>query len=376
MNSAVQDTGSLLTRRDALLTQPLVVPAGTAETRLARIWAQRLGVDRVGSHDDYFELGGMSVQAVEIFRDIEQGFGVRLPMASLYNAPTVAELAALVAAAPREQSSRAVTRDGRAVLLQQGASNRGALFIVPGVGGGVLGLSHLCRALGSGQTVYAFESRGLHAGESPLESLPGIAAEYLEDMQRVRPGGPCTLLGICWGGTVALEMAVQAEASGAALSATLLLDPPAWGGDKPPRPGPFGFIAARLRLYRQELRALPPRDRWDYLRQRAKNLLNVERHRELLRGDNPELRMQRVRAANAAALRAHRPAAAAGPTRLVFTRQRGAGTSRDGRGAWLALLGKTGPDAEVDGKDTGDAITPGFAAELAAVVRAELDRAG
>ncbi|MEU4445428.1 SDR family NAD(P)-dependent oxidoreductase [Actinosynnema sp. NPDC050801] len=90
-----------------------VTPSGAEPTTelegvLARIWAQTIGVDHVGVDDDFFELGGNSLVAVQLIAQIRKAVGVRLPMRSLFDAPTVAGLAAKVeqlrAAEPAERA--------------------------------------------------------------------------------------------------------------------------------------------------------------------------------------------------------------------------------------------------------------------------------
>ncbi|MFF8505649.1 amino acid adenylation domain-containing protein [Streptomyces anulatus] len=72
---------------------PYVPPLGTVEQLLSGIWADVLGVDRVGRHDDFFTLGGHSLLAMPIVRRVHQVFGHRLPIRALFDTPTVAQMA-------------------------------------------------------------------------------------------------------------------------------------------------------------------------------------------------------------------------------------------------------------------------------------------
>ena len=78
-----------------MLSSPQVLPTSAVEAQLAKLWADILRFDIVGIHDDYFESGGNSLKAVDLFTRIEDQFGVKLPLTSLIEAPTVAQLACL-----------------------------------------------------------------------------------------------------------------------------------------------------------------------------------------------------------------------------------------------------------------------------------------
>jgi acyl carrier protein len=71
-------------------------PVGEVEETIARIWEELLGLERVGRHDHFFELGGDSLLAIKLFYLIETQLTVTIPIVSIFNAPTVATLGALI----------------------------------------------------------------------------------------------------------------------------------------------------------------------------------------------------------------------------------------------------------------------------------------
>jgi acyl carrier protein len=74
------------------LETTFVVPQTVTQSKLAGIWAQTLNVKRVGIHDDFFELGGASVPAVQVMARIAQTFQVELPLRAIFETPTIAQL--------------------------------------------------------------------------------------------------------------------------------------------------------------------------------------------------------------------------------------------------------------------------------------------
>ncbi|MBA2495605.1 MAG: amino acid adenylation domain-containing protein, partial [Acidimicrobiia bacterium] len=79
------------------LTGDRIAPRTTAEQTIAEVWSRILGIDVIGVDDDFFELGGHSLQAAQVVADVRQAFGAEIGVRALFEAPTIARLAALVA---------------------------------------------------------------------------------------------------------------------------------------------------------------------------------------------------------------------------------------------------------------------------------------
>jgi len=195
--------------------------------RLAEIWSRALRVSPVEPDNNFFDLGGDSLTAVGLFLEIERETGISLPITTIYDAPTISALADVIA------NGSAAPEFSPLVLLKPG--NDGApLFIVHGIGGTVMELAALGRAIRIVAPVYALQARGLDGRQPPLESIDDMAALYLDRVRELQPEGPYRLSGYSFGGLVALEMARRLMREKQALVPPILIDAYAHPGTWPP----------------------------------------------------------------------------------------------------------------------------------------------
>ena len=188
------------------------------ETRLVGLWEELIGVRPIGVTDDFFALGGHSLLAVRLFAAIEKEFDRRLPLASLFQGATVADLARLVAVErPPASNVVPIKPDG----------SRRPFFCVHGLFGDPLNFRNLALQLGDEQPFYGLRAVGLEDGEQPLTRIEDIAARYVTAVRTVQPEGPYAVGGLCSGGVVAYEMAQQLRAQGQPVDLVALLDVPA-----------------------------------------------------------------------------------------------------------------------------------------------------
>jgi thioesterase domain-containing protein/acyl carrier protein len=184
-----------------------VQPRNGMEVQLTALWQQVLEVQEIGVHDNFFDLGGHSLKAAQLFFQLETVFEKHLPLATLFQAPTIAELAEVLTRAnwtPPWQSLVAIQPSGSATPI----------FMVPGVGGHVLVFARLAKLMGSEQPIYGLQARGLDGSEAPFTSVPEMASHYVHAIRQVQPEGPYLMAGVCTGGLIVYEMAQQLAAEG------------------------------------------------------------------------------------------------------------------------------------------------------------------
>ena len=184
-----------------------VAPRTNYEVRLARIWEEVLQVSPIGIHDNYFELGGHSLLAVRLFASIRKVFNIDLPLATLYGAPTIESLAAVLA----DQGDSALWSP-LVPIRRQGS--KPPFYLVSGVGGGVLVFRDLAVHLGDDQPVYALQPKRPGENESHPTTIEEMAAQYIREIVAQQPEGPYYIGGYSLGGFIAYEMAQQLTRAG------------------------------------------------------------------------------------------------------------------------------------------------------------------
>ena len=197
-------------------------PRNAVEEKLSQIWAETLGLERVGIDDDFFEVGGHSLLAMLVLSQVQAAFGLELPLRYLFESPTVAGFAERLHATG-ESAVVTSPMDSSLVEIQPHGSQRPFFCVHPG-GGNVYCYMSLSRHLGKDQPFYAFRSIGLEANETPYHQIVDMALHYLGAMRSVQPDGPYLLGGWSMGGLVAYEMAQQLVKQGQRVELLALMD--------------------------------------------------------------------------------------------------------------------------------------------------------
>jgi thioesterase domain-containing protein/acyl carrier protein len=179
-----------------------VAPRDPGDVQMAALWQQVFGIETVGIHDNFFDLGGHSLKAAQLFHLIEQVYGRHLPLSTLFQAPTIASLTSVLT---QEQG----ISPRQSLVAMQLRSSATPVFLVSAAGGGVLWFAQLARLLGQAYPVYGLQAPGYDGKTEPYDSVPEMAKHYIAEIRSRVPNGPYIIIGVCTGGLVAYEMAQQ-----------------------------------------------------------------------------------------------------------------------------------------------------------------------
>jgi thioesterase domain-containing protein/acyl carrier protein len=209
---------------------------------LVDMWRDILSVDEVGATDNFFVLGGHSLLAVRLFARIEERFGLKLPLTTLFRGASIEQLAAVIDG--REEAETPPT-----VVPVRPEGSRPPLFIIGGIDGEVIHYRRLVSALHPDQPVYALQPEALRHDVLPKTTMEEMAADYVRDLVEFLPDGPYLIAGYCYSGYVAYEVARQLHELGVPPSLLALIDT----GPGLPRP-------SRAQLERQKFSDFRERD--------------------------------------------------------------------------------------------------------------------
>jgi len=244
------------------LRRPYQAPQGPLEEGIAEIWQALLRVARIGRDENFFEVGGHSLLALELRSRVQERLGVEIPLSVLIEAPTIERLAARIAAGSAGDSMvllRAGQGEGEGQGDGQGESQgdghsgnqsdgqgedqgedqgegqgeaegkgkgKGGvpLFLVHDGDGETLLYRTLSLRLHRRHTVYGLHPLALPGAPLAQTRIPDMAAYHIAKVRSVQPRGPYLLGGMCAGAVIAFEMALQLQAQGERVALVALLD--------------------------------------------------------------------------------------------------------------------------------------------------------
>jgi aspartate racemase len=192
-----------------------VPPSDDLEIQLTKIWENVLGKKPISVKDNFFDVGGHSLLAVRLLAQIQKAFGKNLPLATLFQSPTIEQLANIL----RQKGWSAPCES--LVVIQPGGAKR-PLFFIHVLGEGLKYGRSLTSHLDPEQPIY-----GLAVGimdEVSFNKVKDVVAHYIKEMRSIQPEGPYLLAGMYCGGRVAYEMAQQLHAQGQKVALLALLD--------------------------------------------------------------------------------------------------------------------------------------------------------
>ena len=237
-------------------------PVSLLELELIRLWQQLFQRESISRNDNFFELGGHSILAMRLTTEIEKLAGRCIPIAALFQAPTIAALARKL-----EDGNWVPPRNSLVPLQVMGSKL--PVFCIHGMHGDVYHFIDLARELAPDRPVYGLQAVGLDGRHARHKTVEEMAAHYAREIRSVHPG-PYHLAGISLGGWIAYAVAHELTRQGSKVASLAVLDTRATANV------PWATytrvmapqLASRMRFHLAQLLTGPKQGRLQYLNQK------------------------------------------------------------------------------------------------------------
>lgn len=236
---------------------PLETPA---QEKLAAIWSDVLKAEVTSRNADFFDLGGHSLLIARLIRRIDKDYGIKLPMAALFQAPRLADMAEIIA------SGKGV--DNPAVApIQPNGTQPPILWLD---GGSTF--RPLAERLGPDQPFYGVSTAAVieAAGGTPEKDFRKTADLIIAALRQIQPSGPYRIGGWCTSGILAYAVATQLEAAGDEVRLLMLAHP--FHPVRARQLGATRFFLSKFKYHLDKTFAQPKGERWHYFVDRLRGL--------------------------------------------------------------------------------------------------------
>ncbi len=185
-------------------------PQRSIEEELRSLLIELLGIETINIDDDFFQIGGDSIFAIQLLTSLSKLFNINVEMHILQANASISKLTKVISKQKFSVSS----------LVQLKPGNTGSpLFLIHPIEGNLFCYTSLIEGFKSPNTIY-----GIQAINTENKSIEDIAAEYIKEIQKIQKEGPYNLLGMSFGGLIAYEMARQLEEKGSSLDLLCMVD--------------------------------------------------------------------------------------------------------------------------------------------------------
>jgi len=215
-NGKVASNQLLPPKKPPSVDSGIYLPESPALKQLLQKWKTVLGVEEIHVEDNFFDLGGYSLQMIELISNTEEITGIKLPIAAFYEHPTIKRLFEEI------QTAQTLSK-GKNIIPLQNRGEEKPLFLIHWAGGFISAYRKFASLLSS-FPVFGIQTQDFKISPSGAASIQAIAALYLQQVKELDPHGPYRLAGASMGGKIAFEMARQLSESGDTVEFVGLID--------------------------------------------------------------------------------------------------------------------------------------------------------
>lgn len=193
-------------------------PTNSTEKQIVAIWETLFDQNPIGIQDNFFDIGGHSLLAVQLISTINNKLGSNLSVSTIFQAPTIGLLSGRI-----NGTAQASFEFNPLIKIKNNAKGKNIFFVHPG-GGDVFCYTHLANELKSNMNFYGIKAYGLDDGTQALNSYKKMAEKYIDGILKIQKEGPFIIAGFCAGGTIAFEIAQKLKQINKEVSLVILVD--------------------------------------------------------------------------------------------------------------------------------------------------------
>ena len=194
-----------------------VTPVNQVENYLKLLWEEILQIKNISTHDNFFEVGGNSIIAIQMMIRIEKEKGVQLPLVSVFEYDSIEKLAQLI-------NKNNPAEEGSSLIAIKSTGSRPPIYLIHGDSLNVLNFNGIARHIHADQPVYGLQPKAIDGKSEIFDTIEKIAQHYVEAIMQQNPIGPYAIAGHSFGGYVAIEMTKQLKQAGKSILMLGLFD--------------------------------------------------------------------------------------------------------------------------------------------------------
>lgn len=215
----------VISKEDLISTSPDMNVDNLTETeiKLYQMWRKVLKNKNFGPNDDFFKLGGDSLASVSVLSEIEDTFNIRMPINTFFDSRNVRALGSYI------DNAVSMIENLKFLMPIKLSGSKTPLICLHTGDGQAVTYHNIGRFLDDDRPVYGFKFR-MNKGDwtHPL-SFDALGRTYANEIEALCPEGPYYVLGGCYGGILALKVAITLKERGKDVAAVIMLDSPITG---------------------------------------------------------------------------------------------------------------------------------------------------
>ena len=206
-----------ISREDLAINTQYKPPTNDVEFILSNLWKENLGLNQIRANDNFFDLGGHSLNAVKLLEKINRSFDCSLTIQHLYDAPTISKFSDLI-------QKKDVFQTEILVPMKNIDQKPPFIFLCHPASGMVQCFNNFTKQWKISMPIYGIQDPGISKKELIYKDINEMAKNYFLEIKKIQPSGPYYLIGYSFGGNIALEIANLMEKQNDRINLLVMLD--------------------------------------------------------------------------------------------------------------------------------------------------------